>query len=88
MKRFSALVTVTQRINGASQEISKPMVVRRLVVSKFGVSVEEAAKSAAKTIHDKFCLLNSLFSDEVGATAASAKAVSRVVLDNKRWREE
>jgi hypothetical protein len=53
-----------------------------LVVAKFGTSVEEAAKPAAKTIHDKFRLLNWLFSDEVGATTASAEAVSRADLDN------
>ena len=50
----AAKVRVTQRINGASWQISKPMMVRWLVVAKFGTSVEEADKPAAKTIHDKF----------------------------------
>jgi len=50
----AAQVRVMQRINGTSWQISKPMMVRRLVKGKFGTSVEEAAKPAAKTIHDKF----------------------------------
>jgi hypothetical protein len=52
----AAQVRVMQRINGASWQISKLMMVRRLVVARFGTGVEEAAKPAAKTIHDKFCL--------------------------------
>jgi hypothetical protein len=78
----AAQVRVMQRINGASQQIAKPMMVRQLVAAKFGTGVEETYKPAAKTIHDKFRLLNCLFSDEVGATAASAEAVSRADLDN------
>jgi hypothetical protein len=38
-------------------------------------------KPAAKTIHDKFCLLNCLFSDEIGALAATAEDVSQADLD-------
>jgi hypothetical protein len=85
----AAQVRVTQRINGASWQISMPMMVRRLVMAKFGAGVEEAAKPAAKTIHDKFDLLNGLFSDEVGAaaaSAASAEAISRA--EWRRWREQ
>ena len=52
----AAQVRVAQRINVTSWQISKPMMVRRLVVARFGTGVEEAAKPAAKTIHDKFCL--------------------------------
>ncbi len=78
----AAQVRVTQRVNNASRQMPKPMMVRRLVATKFGASVEQAAKPAAKTIHDKFCLLNCLFSDEIGALAASAKTVSRADLDN------
>jgi hypothetical protein len=36
-------VRVTHRINGASQQISKPMMVRRLVAAKFGANVEQAS---------------------------------------------
>ncbi len=85
----AAQVRVMQRINGASWQISMPMMVRRLVMAKFGAGVEEAAKPAAKTIHDKFDLLNGLFSDEVGAataSAASAEAISRAKW--RRWREQ
>ncbi len=78
----TAQVRVTQRVNNASRQMSKPMMVRRLVAAKFGAGVEEATKPAAKTIHDKFRLLNCLFSDEIGALAASAETVSRADLDN------
>jgi hypothetical protein len=54
----------------------------KLVAAKFGAGVEQVTKPAAKTIHDKFCLLNCLFSEEIGALAASAKTVSRADLDN------
>ncbi len=46
--------------------------------------VEELAasnKPAAKTIHKKFHLLNCLFSDEIGALAATAENVSWADLD-------
>jgi hypothetical protein len=78
----TAQVRVTQRVNNASRQMSKPMMVRRLVAAKFGAGVEQATKPAAKTIHDKFRLLNCLFSDEIGALAASAETVSRADLDN------
>jgi len=77
----AAQVRVTQRINGASRQISKPMMVRQMVLAKFGTGVEEAAKPAAKIIHDKFRHLSCLFSDEVGAATAPAEAVSRVDLE-------
>jgi hypothetical protein len=73
---------VTQRVNNASRQMSKHMLVRRLVAAKFGASLEQTAKPAAKTIHDKFHLLNCLFGNEIGALAASAETVSRADLDN------
>jgi hypothetical protein len=78
----TAQVKVTQRVNNASRQMSKLMMVRRLVAAKFGAGVEQATKPVAKTKHDKFCLLNCLFSDEIGALTASAETVSRVDLDN------
>ena len=39
----AAQVRVMQRINGASQQIAKPMMVRQMVLAKFGASVEEAS---------------------------------------------
>ncbi len=53
-----------------------------MVAAKFGAGVEQVAKPAAKTIHDKFRLLNCLFSDEIGTLSASAETVSRADLDN------
>jgi hypothetical protein len=47
--------------------------VRRIVAAKFGAGVEQATKPAAKTIYDKFCLINCLFRTENGALAASVK---------------
>jgi len=41
-------VSVTHRINGASQQISKPMMVRRLVAAKFGASVDHASTPSRK----------------------------------------
>jgi hypothetical protein len=41
-------VWVTYRINGASRQISKPMMVRRLVAAKFGASVEQASTPSHK----------------------------------------
>jgi hypothetical protein len=41
-------VRVMHRINGASQQISKPMMVRRLVAAKFGASVEQASTPSRK----------------------------------------
>jgi len=41
-------VRVTHRINGASRQISKLMMVRRLVAAKFGASVEQASTPSRK----------------------------------------
>jgi hypothetical protein len=41
-------VRVTHRINGASRQISKLMMVRRLVAAKFGTNVEQASTSKHK----------------------------------------
>ena len=41
-------VWVTYRINGASRQISKPMMVRRLVAAKFGASVDHASTPSRK----------------------------------------
>ncbi len=63
--------------------MSKPMMIRHLLGAKFGVAEQLSAsnKLAAKTIHDKFCLLNCLCSDEIGALAITAEDVSRTDLD-------
>ena len=57
--------------------MSKPMMIRHLLGAKFGVAEQLSAsnKLAAKTIHDKFCLLNCLCSDEIGALA---RAIERM----------
>jgi hypothetical protein len=79
----TAQVRVTHRVDNKSRQISKPMMIRRLIGAKFGVSEQQSAptKLSAKTIHDKFRLLNCLFSDEIGALAATAEDVSRADLD-------
>jgi hypothetical protein len=57
--------------------------IRCWIGAKFGVVEELAAsnKPAAITIHDKFCLLNCLFSNEIGALAAISENASRANLD-------
>ncbi len=79
----TAQVHVTHRVDNKSRQMSKPMMIRRLIGAKFGLVEELAASSkpAAKTIHDKFRLLNCLFSDEIGALAATAEDVSWADLD-------
>ena len=79
----TAQVRVTHRVDNKSRQMSKPMMIRRLIGAKFGVAEQQSAatKPSAKTIHDKFRLLNCLFSDEIGALAATAEDVSRVDLD-------
>jgi hypothetical protein len=79
----SAQVRVTHRIDNKSRQMSKPMMIRRLIGAKFGEVEQQSAsnKPSAKTIHDKFRLLNCLFSDEVGALAATADDVSRADMD-------
>jgi hypothetical protein len=59
------------------------MMISRGIGAKFGAVKQLAAsnKPAAKIIHDNFCLLNCLFSDEIGALAATAEDVSRTDLD-------
>jgi hypothetical protein len=39
---------VTHRINSASRQISKPMLIRRLVAAKFGANVEQASTPTHK----------------------------------------
>jgi hypothetical protein len=46
------------------------------------VVLNRPAEPAAKTIHENFHLINCLFSDEIGALAATAANVSKVDLDN------
>jgi hypothetical protein len=79
----AAQVRVTHRIDNKSRQISKPMMIRRLIGAKFGVAEQQPAPTepSAKTIYDKFRLLNCLFSDEIGALAATAEDVSRADLD-------
>jgi hypothetical protein len=79
----TAQVQVTHRINNKSRQMSKLMMIMCLLGTKFGVveQLSASSKPAAKTIHDKFCLLNCLFSDEIGALAATEGDVSRADLD-------
>ncbi len=65
------------------------MMIRRLIGAKFGAVEQQAGsnKPAAKTIHDKFCLLNCLFSDEIGALAATAEDLSGRFRYRCCWRE-
>ncbi len=77
-----AQVRVTHRVDNKSRQISKPMMIQRLVAAKFRAVEQASSKPAAKTIHDKFRLLNCLFSDEVGQHAATAENVTRAELDN------
>jgi hypothetical protein len=59
------------------------MMIRRLLGAKFGVveQLSASSKPDAKTIHNKFRLLNCLFGDEIGALAATTEDVSRADLD-------
>ncbi len=76
-----AQVRMTRQVDNKSRQMSKPMMIQRLVAAKFRAVEQASSKPAVKTIHDKFRLLNCLFSDEVGQHAATAENVTRAELD-------
>ncbi len=80
-------VRVTQRVNKKSLQVSKAMMVRRLLFDKFNpqlgdVNPEADPPRSEKTIHCRFRLINCLFSDELGTAANTSDDVDRLALDS------
>jgi hypothetical protein len=74
-------VKVTHRIEGKPRDLPKKVVVRKLLHEKFLPSAATASPQV-KTIHDKFRVINIIFSEECCAmAAASTNALSREELD-------
>jgi len=83
-----ARVQVTHRENKKSLQVSKAMMVRRLMGKKFNAlaGVEPlnpvAMPKPQKTVHARFRLINCLFSNELSAQADFADNVDRSALDS------
>jgi hypothetical protein len=83
----TAQVRVTQRVNKKSLQVSKAMMVWRLMAKKFNalLGIDSAAAvptpKPQKTIHVCFHLINCLFSDELASSAGNADEVDRAALD-------
>ncbi len=74
------LVEMAQCINKKSLQVSKAMMVRRLLFGKFNIQLGDVIPEAdppqsEKTIHCRFRLINCLFSDELGTAAVSGVAL-------------
>ena len=83
----TAKVKITQRVDKKSVQVSKATIVRRLLASKFCTLVGSTNPGntpprVTKTIHDRFRLLNCLFSDELAELADSSDDVDRAALDS------
>jgi hypothetical protein len=83
-----AQVQVMHRVNKKSLQVSKAMMVRRLMAKKFNAlaGVEPlnpvAMPKPQKTVHARFRLINCLFSNELSAQADFADNVDRSALDS------
>ena len=72
-------VRVTHRVDGKSRDVPKNTMVQKLLEVEFIMQSESGANSemqGGRTIHDKFRLVNVLFSDELGSLAASSSNVA------------
>jgi hypothetical protein len=84
----NAKVRVTQRIDGKSLQVSKAMMVRRLVAAKFNPLLGDSNPDSGvptrkeRTVHVRFRLINCLFSDELSRVANEADNVDRSALDS------
>jgi len=86
-KARASQVRVTQRVNKKSLQVSKAMMIRRLMAKRFNelagvadsVPVERAKPQ--KTVHARFRLINCIFSDELSAQSTMADNVDRSALD-------
>jgi hypothetical protein len=83
-----AQVWVTQKLNKKSLQVSKAMMVLRLMAKKINDSIGTSEDAVAvptakpqKTVHVRFRLINCLFSDESSCNANSADSVDRAALD-------
>jgi hypothetical protein len=80
-------VKMTSRVGGVSRDLPKETMVRKLNESKMNsalgvVPPEGGSEKVSMTIHDKFRLINCLFSDEMRDLAASStNRLSREELD-------
>ncbi len=82
-----AKVRVTHRVDKKSLQVSKAMMVRRLLAKKFNAEVGIAVVAATpsrpeKTIHVHFRLINCIFSDDLSRSAQQADNVDRSALDS------
>jgi hypothetical protein len=86
-KARNAHVKVTHRVDKKSLQVSKAMMVRRLMAKKFseiagvGDSVAIPKPKPQKTVHVRFRLINCLFSDELTDASHTADNVDRAALD-------
>jgi len=86
-KARNAQVKVTHRVDKKSLQVSKAMMVRRLMAKKFseiaGVadSIAVPKPKPQKTVHVRFRLINCLFSDELTNATHTADNVDRAALD-------
>jgi hypothetical protein len=76
----TAKVKITQRIDKKSVQVSKAIIIQRLVAAKFNALIGAPNPTAAspkilKTVHCRFQLLNFIFSDELGALADRSEDV-------------
>jgi len=82
-----AEVRVTQRLNKKSLQVSKAMMVRRLMAKKFndlaGVTPSNPVPTPKpqKTVHARFRLINCIFSDDLSSQSVTADNVDRAALD-------
>jgi len=82
-----AEVRVTQRLNKKSLQVSKAMMVRRLMAKKFNVlagvrpSNPVPTPKLQKTVHARFRLVNCIFSDDLSSQSVTTDNVDRAALD-------
>jgi hypothetical protein len=69
-------IKVNNRVNGASHDLPKEVIVARILEKKMRalcpsleVPQDEVVTVSRVTIHDKFCLINIIFSEELGEMA-------------------
>jgi hypothetical protein len=78
---------VTQRLNKKLLQVSKAMMVRRLMAKKFNVlagvrpSNPVPTPKLQKTVHARFRLVNCIFSDDLSSQSVTTDNVDRAALD-------
>jgi hypothetical protein len=80
-------VRVMQCVNKKPLQVSKAMMIRRLLFGKFNpqlgdINPEADPPQSEKMIHCRFRLINCLFSDELGTAANTSDHVDWLALDS------